>query len=1111
MNRIYRIVWNATTHSWAVVSELARGHKKAGGKSLLANSILAVISLSSANVLAQTDVSVVIDNGLIETVPGTQPKDWVINGNSIDFTVGHAGEGALQITDGGSVISNGNVVKSIIGNLAGSNGTVTIDGAGSTWSSSTSMAFGLTEFSIGMNGNATLNITNGGMVSSQGYSSTTSIGENAGSTGVVNVDGANSSFAPGNWLRVGYGGNGTLNVTNGATVESPSVDIGRLAGSQGVIQIDGLGSTLTSTSSIGVGLGGTGVMRITNGAKVASLAGFLGGSSGEGQVFIDGAGSLWTAEANVNVGGTGFGSLVITNGGEAKYATLEVGMSANGQVSIDGVGSRLDANSMDLGLSDKGNGFLSVTNGGTLNTGSSIIGMGGGYGVVNVDGQGSTWISNSLSIGSFGRGQLNITRGATVITTADYDSVTIGLDSRYMGGIGDVKTGEVNIDGLGSALTTHSSTYLGISSNGTVNVANGGRLNSGTSIEVGLLDGGHGVINIGAAPGNEPVAPGFIETPEIILGDKGLADINFNHTDNSKGYVFTPSITSGTGMVNVYSGTTVFNGQNVYTGETTIFGGTLSVGDANHSDASITGSDVRIEQSGALSGYGTINGSLANAGLLMPGSASGFDNRFGQLIINGDYAGNNGAVFLNTMLNDGGDLANQKTDRLLISGNASGTTYLHVTGQGAGGNTNLSGDNLLHANEGISLVQVGGSSTADAFQLAGGYIAAGPFMYRLHAFGPGEADQSQNLLATGPLAWDYRLTTVGECANACLPTPDPIPDPADDSANPEVRKGVAPQTGAYVSSATALFDYNSRLVDTLHQRLGEIRNIQVNESASPAGEIFVRYTGSQNHYRSDRNFAQYGYDFDQSSNALQLGGSILGWTYDNSSLRFGVAAQHGQITATPKRTSIGGSQTKYTANGISAWMTWLQDSGFYVDAVLGGDRYNGKVSTNLRGSDIAMIRSGGWHASIEAGYPFAIGHDWTAEPQVQVTYQSLTFSDVSDTDKLDVRLGNASQASYRLGGRVVKSGNALFSPYLRADYIKRRGSHQQVEISSADWTDISASFAGGRSGDSYLLGLGATSQVINNLAIYGEASYQGRVKDYGSAGWTANFGLRWNF
>ena len=59
--------------------------------------------------------------------------------------------------------------------------------------------------------------------------------------------------------------------------------------------------------------------------------------------------------------------------------------------------------------------------------------------------------------------------------------------------------------------------------------------------------------------------------------------------------------------------------------------------------------------------------------------------------MNGSYASVGGTVVLNTLLNAGGPLSNQFTDRLLINGSAGGITSVQVNGSGAGAATNTTG------------------------------------------------------------------------------------------------------------------------------------------------------------------------------------------------------------------------------------------------------------------------------------------------------------------------------------------------------------------------------------------------------------------------------------
>ncbi|HEY9133030.1 MAG TPA: hypothetical protein VIM98_14855, partial [Dyella sp.] len=107
------------------------------------------------------------------------------------------------------------------------------------------------------------------------------------------------------------------------------------------------------------------------------------------------------------------------------------------------------------------------------------------------------------------------------------------------------------------------------------------------------------------------------------------------------------------------------------------------------------------------------------------------DNR-GQIAFTGDYSrlrvlGNyqgGGAATLRTVLNVGGALGNQYTDRLLVAGDASGVTALTIDVRGNGANTNVANDHQMHGYEGISLVQVAGNANAGSFALAHGYVTA---------------------------------------------------------------------------------------------------------------------------------------------------------------------------------------------------------------------------------------------------------------------------------------------------------------------------------------------------------------------------------------------------
>jgi len=116
---------------------------------------------------------------------------------SEDLQVGTVGHGDLTITGGGNLssgISAGGYTTSI-GTMAGSSGAVTVDGAGSTWTTSDHLL-------VGEAGAGSLAITHGGAVSA----SSVIVATNVGSTGTVTVDGGTLNTAA---LTINSGG--TLN------------------------------------------------------------------------------------------------------------------------------------------------------------------------------------------------------------------------------------------------------------------------------------------------------------------------------------------------------------------------------------------------------------------------------------------------------------------------------------------------------------------------------------------------------------------------------------------------------------------------------------------------------------------------------------------------------------------------------------------------------------------------------------------------------------------------------------------------------------------------------------------------------------------------------------
>ncbi|WP_345119659.1 autotransporter outer membrane beta-barrel domain-containing protein, partial [Bartonella pachyuromydis] len=108
-------------------------------------------------------------------------------------------------------------------------------------------------------------------------------------------------------------------------------------------------------------------------------------------------------------------------------------------------------------------------------------------------------------------------------------------------------------------------------------------------------------------------------------------------------------------------------------------------------------------------------------------------------------------IYFNVEWSDGLIKEKQKADRLLVHGNVSGTTIIHVNNLAQG--EPIEAEDSTPLNErGLSLIQVSGKADEHAFRLANGYTTMEglPYKYVLNAYGPtssrGKADSSQSYL-----------------------------------------------------------------------------------------------------------------------------------------------------------------------------------------------------------------------------------------------------------------------------------------------------------------------------------------------------------------------------
>ncbi|WP_371424229.1 autotransporter domain-containing protein [Tardiphaga sp.] len=517
----------------------------------------------------------VIDNGAVETVPGTQATPWNIGGA---LTVGQNGNGRLIIGDG----VNPGVVTSgfgVLGQSLGSGGRVDIVGAGSSWDTGNNYIY------VGGAGSGTLAMSNGGLLTT-GLGGLR-IGDGPPGIGDVLVSGTGTAIQAGG-LSIGHAGQGSLTIYYDATVTSNGqITLGALASGRGRLTLTDGGKLDATGQDLILGNLGTAAMWIQSGGnvKTGTVSTALSAAS-TASVIVDGQGSSWQT-GDLYFGYLGGSTLVVSNGG-----TITTGTAATGSDVYVGYGSSAS----------------------TTNASNSVT----------VTGPGSTWTTHgALTIGHFADGQLKVTNGGAVVAT---DNAVIAARPGV--------TGIASVTGAGSSLTVGKALFVGgdnvNAGSGFLTIADGGTVSTGTVngaaiVYVGMSGTTSAFLNIGdtmPALGGSLAAPGTLNAAEVFLGQ--FAQANFSHT--SANYTFAPKF-SGVGTIAVYNGTTTFTADSsAFGGQTIVGGGTLVINGK-------LGGTLDVLASGRLQGSGTM-GSTVVAGTVAPGNSIGTLNIAGNVTFN---------------------------------------------------------------------------------------------------------------------------------------------------------------------------------------------------------------------------------------------------------------------------------------------------------------------------------------------------------------------------------------------------------------------------------------------------------------------------------------------
>ena len=398
--------------------------------------------------------------------------------NSGTLLVGGMGRGTLTIQDGGTLSSDGGSV----GQSPGSNGTVMVTGAGSTWTNGVSST-GLT---IGGFGTGTLTIANGGQVANLTSGNAANIGNGPGSQGSVLVTGAGSSWTNAPGLNIGNSGTGTLTIADGGVVTGlgPTV-IAANAGAIGTLNIGaGAGNPAAApgtlnASSVAFGAG-TGTINFNHTSTSYVFAPTI---TGAGTVNVL-AGTTTLTGANTYTGGTTIagGTLQLGNGGTSGSILGDV--TDNGTLAFnrsDTVTFRgVISGSGNLAQLGPGTTILTAANsysGGTnLNGGTLGVGNNPALGTGNLAMAAGTTLQFAAA---------NLSLANTISMTGDPTFDTMGNNATVSGVIsGAGATLEKN--GAGSLSLTAINTYTGPTNinAGTLAIGGGGSIATSSGVKL---------------------------------------------------------------------------------------------------------------------------------------------------------------------------------------------------------------------------------------------------------------------------------------------------------------------------------------------------------------------------------------------------------------------------------------------------------------------------------------------------------------------------------------------------------------------------------------------------------------------------------------------------
>lgn len=686
---------------------------------------------------------------------------------------------------------------------------------------------------------------------------------------------------------------------------------------------------------------------------------------------------------------------------------------------------------------------------------------------------------------------------------------TIFVSGGTIGGNISVSGGDDSITVSGGTINGEIRASVG---NDTFNWLGGGQIRSA----VLMGDGNDTAVLLGLSENR------LAATPSI---DGGLGDdqLTFDNTTSS-----TAARYIGWETVNLNNGSHFDLAGDFFLGDSASNTGTFNIDGS--STLAVTQGAIRPYTAGQLA-------TLNNAGVVDMTSAS--NSATDTLTVHGNYVGNNGQLWLQTVLGDD----SSASDKLVVAdGTLSGHTQLAVT--------NLGGVGGFTQNNGIEVVQAlnGAVSSTDAFSLRGS-VSAGAYEYLLFKGGVTAGTENNWYLRSSVVAVQPpAVAPVPPTPPVVVPVPPiqaapPVVAPDEPPVEPPTAQPVAPveppaPPSSQVAAATSPESASSNPVlpnavagaapiplyrlevpvysvivpaaqlmtlqalGTFHDRQGE-QSLLTETGAVPAGWGRA--------YGSDFNKSWSGTvspSFDGTVKGYQVGHDLYAAeTRGGQIQRIGLFVGQSRLQGDVKGFSMGfednrSGQVKLDGDHFGAYWTLIDPAGWYVDLVAMGTRLDGNnksdrgINMNTHGHALAL--------SAEAGYPMAVSEHWVVEPQVQVIRQTINLDNQDDGiskvsfDSQDYWTG---RFGARLKGRYLVH-NTPVEPYLRANAWRTFGGSDTVTFDDVD------RIKSAHTSSTADIGAGVVARLSASVSVYLAADYNTHLDSNALEGVSASAGVR---